>query len=201
MNNKFIALTPFSRNKNKQILIEHLGQFNIKWIPITQDATIFPGDWISSVYSGLPDNWRTWEDGNIVSWKVNWFIEHCNIDDSSYYLILCDDCFYEQGFFNKIDNISTSVGIVSMKRGDNIVGEGQQRHPNDTLIANPNNMTISRVGIEQFIIRGDILKTLHFDSCFVADGIMATKLKDYDVTYYENTFVLFNYLEEGRYNK
>jgi hypothetical protein len=84
-----------------------------------------------------------------------------------------------------------------MKRGDVQVSS----HPNYTLYADPRNMEIGGVGHEQFVIIGNIFKTLNYKNHNFADGMMGKFLKDnYEINYCPEAFILFNYLEKGRYN-
>jgi hypothetical protein len=197
---KFEVITPFQRYQNKNILTNHLREFNIIWRPIIDDK-----DWVlwysreewifPHVYH---KNGTLGNQGNI---RINDFIEH-GLDDNTYYSFLCDDDFYERGFFDKIAERTPkeSVIVVSMHRGDRFSLCGGR--PTYTLPAAPQNMKENVVGLEQLIIRGDILKNLRLDvnnAC--ADGLLARELKEQGVpiNYMMDVFVLFNYLEKGRY--
>ena len=198
---KFSVITPFKRYQNKNILTNHLRDFNIIWHPIIDDKDwvlwYSREDWIFPfVYKteGLGGN-----QGNI---RINKFIE-TGLEYETYYSFLCDDDFYEQDFFNKIFKAmpTEDVIIVSMKRGD-IFGNHEGR-PTYTLPAAPQNTREDMVGLEQLIIKGKILKNLRIDtndSC--ADGRMIRKLKEsgIPIKYLMDTFVLFNYLEKGRWS-
>lgn len=119
---------------------------------------------------------------------------------SEYVTFLCDDDWIEDGYFQRIrEHPQTPVIITSMKRGDNEVAG----HGISTLMAHPDNMEVGKIGLEQIVMRGDVFAQERFDagnSC--ADGEMARLLKvKYDCTYARDAFVLFNYFQEGRYNK
>lgn len=196
---KFNVITPFKRYQNKNILTNHLRDFNIIWNPIVDDKAWVlwynSEDWIFPfVYKneGLEG-----DKGNI---RINKFIEN-GLEDNTYYSFLCDDDFYEPTFFDKIFNTmpTEDVIIVSMKRGD---GGDCNGRPTHILPAAPQNIRECWVGLEQLIIKGKILKNLRLEiNNPHADGKMIRELKETGISikYLMDTFVLFNYLEKGRY--
>ena len=123
------------------------------------------------------------------------------------YCILNDDDAYEEGFFEHIDKVQPGwLMVVSMKRGHNIpAGVAAERaHGTDTLEACPANMTVGRVGAEQLISIGEIWQKHQFNPESVsADGERICELLAANPApmYVPDAFVLFNYLEPGRWNK
>ena len=172
------VITPFSREHLRKIFTEHLKQFPVESILCEEE-----------VYTKDP----AYE-------KANNFIKKGNIKDEDYYCFLCDDDNYEVGFFDNLPD--ADVIFVSMKRGDNVVGQGVSRHPTNTLIAAPENIKLMNVGFEQFIVKGRVLKQMKFTmGTPYADGMMAMWLKEnFKCVYEPNRFVLFNRLEKGRYS-
>ena len=110
-------------------------------------------------------------------------------------MFLNDDDFVEDGFWNKIPN-KYDVVFVSMKRGDHTT-----HHGHSTLEAKKENIFCGQVGLEQYIVKGKILNNYRFDINYVADGLLAEKLVLYeDKIFLPDVFVLFNYLEDGRWD-
>jgi hypothetical protein len=132
-------------------------------------------------------------------WKLNCFLDQMPIHDNDRYGFLCDDDLVEDEFFIKIRQYGDDVLVVSMKRG-NRQPEGGNGHPPTTLIAQPSNMKIGSVGVEQIYLRGRILKNLRFDNFPEADGkFIINVVNNLPVKYLPNTFVWFNYFEPGRW--
>ena len=201
MFNQINILTPFSRKENKDVLIQHLEPFNIQWYPIIHEDIDFGSkDWIHPVKVTLPPF--------VVDYcyfKLNQFLYTIPIKPKEYYLFLCDDDFYEDDFFMKLRPYLIRDGalpvIVSMKRG--IPGSHPtSKHSTTTLIADRANMCIDKIGLEQIILRGDILDRVRFMNWSGADGILAQLIAESpDVIYLPDIYVYFNYLEKGRWQK
>ena len=199
---EFSVITPFSRFENKDILIDHLKQFDITWYPILYENYDWGKSWIKPFICKLI---KTKE---IPYAKYNSFIESGLIEDNTYYSFLNDDDFYEPDFFDKIRLCfpTEQVIVVSMQRGNNTIHYENilRNHPTYTLPAAPQNMKECTVGIEQLIIKGSLLKTLKFDEdCSTADGKLARELKEsgIDIRYLPDVFIWFNYLEKNRWNE
>lgn len=190
-------LTPFSRKENKQLLTDHLRSFDIDWYPIIHEDIEFNEDWTYPFRVPLP------EGVDPCYYKVNYFLDnHCLMPDE-YYGVLCDDDFYEKDFFRKLnEHLGPTVLIVSMKRGLHERKEqGKLIHPISTLTASVDNMRLEHIGIEQMFIKGWLLKKLRFLNFSGADGYMAEFLAKHikDIKYIPDAYVLFNWLEKGRW--
>lgn len=196
----FNVITPFKREENRKILTNHLRGFHITWTPIIDDK-----DWVlwySSESWIKPFIYKTEGiKGNQGNIRINKFIDS-GLKDNVYYSFLCDDDFYEPLFFDKIFNAmpEEDVIIVSMNRGDTF-GDCDGR-PTHALPAAPQNMHECWVGLEQLVIKGKILKNYRLDiNNPHADGKMIREIKEsgIPIKYMMGTFVLFNWLEKGRY--
>jgi hypothetical protein len=205
----FNIITPLARYENLEKQKNHLRDKNVKWYIITDDN--------SDVMINVDEPWifhyicpnkgnEFWERCNN---SINWFIENHITSPNEYYGILNDDDGYEDIFFEKIkksigEKNDVKLIICSMKRGHNIPNDvvPVRRHPTNTLLADPNNMKVGRVGVEQFFIKGNLLKNHKIPLTTCGDGELITELvKTYDAHYLPETFVLFNYFEPGRWNK
>jgi len=198
---RFYVLTPFSRIENKAKLIEHLRPFNIIWHPLIHEEIKFEEEWICPVGINMP--------AKIIIeqpyYKLNYFLDRERLDQEGYYSFLCDDDFYEDDFFAKIEkqlakmnfNSWPELIVVSMKRGLHKVG----KHPVSTLVATQENMRVDKVGLEQMIIKGNLLDKLRFNHWSGADGLMAEVLVQHVavIVYLPDIYVHFNYLESGRW--
>jgi len=209
----FNVITPLARYGNVPDLINHLKPKNIKWHVITdsdsENSFTFNDDWISH-YVCPNEGQEFWVRCNN---SINWFIENFEINDDEYYCILNDDDGYEDLFFEKLKyaidltNKSNSLNdllICSMLRGHNtpVDAEPVRRHATNTLIARPESMFVGSVGVEQFFVKGHILKNHRLPLTTCGDGELITELvKTYSVTYVPDTYVWFNYFEPGRWNK
>lgn len=202
---KFNVITPFSRFENLDKFIEHLRQFNVRWYPIVEsnaehmdllEKTV-KEDWIFPLQMEVRDGYDKCYE------KLNLFIQSGKIKEDEYYTSLCDDDFYEEGFFEKLRGYTNDILVTSMHRGDAIPREatGIRAHPTDTLIADNGNMRVGRVSHEQYFVKGKVYKNLRFQNIYYADGLMAEHLEQNyeDIAYINDAFVLFNYLEPGRY--
>lgn len=204
----FNIITPLARYENFAKQKEHLKNKNIKWHIITDEGSNFKintdEDWINH-YVCPNKGSQFWERCNN---SINWFIENHIYNPEEFYGILNDDDGYEDNFFEKISNCivntNTKLVICSMKRGDNtpIDAVPVRRHPTTTLVANPINMRVGGVGVEQFFIKGELLKKHKIPVTTCGDGELIGELvKTYNAFYIPDVFVLFNYFEPGRWNK
>lgn len=199
------VVTPFNRKENLELMADHLkGKAN--WVVLIDNpelAPLFP-DWVHVKQYEKP----VLKEGECISNILfNKFIDE-GLDDETQYILLCDDDFVEEGFWDKIPN--KDVVITSMKRNDRIQAHMvwddwglKTQHIEmgiDILVAAPENIAIAKVGGEQLIIKGKILKNYRYGLSPVGDGEMVIQVvKDHPVTYVPDAYVLFNYLEEGRY--
>lgn len=173
------VIMPFSRPEMSEIYRQaFLNEANTAWHPISskQDGT-----------------------GDICYEKINSF-PIPRIEDSEYYTFLCDDDFWEPGYFTRIqEHPQTPVIITSMKRGDHAIGHGTS-----TLMAHPDNMRVGEIGLEQIVLRGDVFREYRFNSMnSCADGEMAERLKTsgLPITYCRDAFTRFNWFQPGRWDK
>lgn len=200
---KITVITPFQRRENIQLLADILkGKAN--WIVLVDDESLlnaFP-EWVTVKKYDKP------RDGICKSNSlINTFISE-GLDKETQYMILCDDDSVEDGFFDKIPD--EDVVCVSMKRGDKEVQyvewidyekqQGRWILGIDVLTAAPENMKIGRVGGEQLIIKGKILRDYRYGLSNIGDGQMAARVaEEKKITYMPDAYVLFNYFEDGRY--
>lgn len=179
------VVTPFNRKQNLDLMAKHLeGKCN--WVVLIDDLLLrdsFP-PWVE-VKCYLND-WKD-ESGCISNRLFNKFINE-GLDDETQYMILCDDDFVEEGLFDKVPD--EDVVVVSMDRGL------------DVLRARPEMMSIGRVGGEQVIIKGKVLKNYRYGLSNVGDGEMIEQMvaNGEKFTYVPDAHILFNYLEEGRHS-
>jgi hypothetical protein len=204
----FNIITPLARIENFLKQKNHLKNKNIKWHVITDEDSKISLDidepWISH-YICPNKGIQFWERCNN---SINWFIENHTLSQKEYYGILNDDDGYEDDFFKKIHEYienrdDLNLLICSMKRGYNIPKDvvPVRRHPTNTLIASPNNMKVGGVGVEQFFIKGELLKKHRLPISTCGDGELITELvRTYKTHYLPDVFVLFNYFEPGRWN-
>lgn len=203
---KFNIITPLARFENFEKLKNSLRKHNIVWHILVDQGTnhqIEEDEWIN-VYVCPNQGSDFWVRCNNA---INWFVENFEPLENEYYGILNDDDNYEENFFEKIKNKFTENNnpeliIVSMLRGNKIPTDVVpiRRHPTTPLLADSRNMRVGGVGVEQFFIKGNLLKkhkiplTAHGDGEFVVELV-----KNYKTTYLSDCFVLFNYFEPGRW--
>jgi hypothetical protein len=136
--------------------------------------------------------------------KINYFIQKYPIVDDDYYQILMDDDALPENFIETTRRIKGDIVVFSMKRGSRIPGSATdlRAHPTYPLMAEPRNMVPCEVGLQQIRMKGSIFKTIICDDHPYADGRVAEKLaKDHSIVYVSNVYILFNYLEPGRWEK
>lgn len=178
------VVTPFSRIQNLDLMANHLkGKCN--WILLTAEGEqpFVHDSWIKEINISLTD----YEAGTCKSnYLFNKFIDQ-GLDEDIQYMILCDDDFVDEGFWDKIPD--EDIVVVSMDRGV------------DFLRARPEMMRIGRVGGEQVIVKGKILKNYRYGLSNVGDGEMIEQMvkNGEKFIYVPDAHVLFNWLEEGRH--
>lgn len=207
----FHVITPLARFGNIKTLINILKPQQITWHVITDDDNKHPihfdEPWIFHYI--CPNNCTDfWARSNN---SINWFIETQDIKKEEYYCVLNDDDGYENNFFHKLQNEimkasfsnkSTDLIITSMKRGYQIPKNLPlvKQHPINTLLAEPKNMKVCHVGVEQFFIKGKLLKNHRLPITPYGDGELIMELVNcYETLYLPHLYVLFNYLEPGRW--
>lgn len=208
---KFHIITPLSRYGNIDKLAGHLVNHradndNLIWHVITDRNHLFGiyfrQLWIEH-YTSPNDEVEFWQRCNHA---LNWFLSSFPLVKHDYYLFMNDDDAYEEDFFEKLYDAAVKnpeVIIVSMKRGQHTpAGVAPERaHGTDTLIAKPENMKPGHVGIEQIIVRGDVLSPCRLPMHVCGDGMMVEWIvQNHYVVYLPETYALFNYLEPGRWD-
>lgn len=201
---KYHIVTPFKRFENLSQQTEMLKSqgVDLHWDLLIDSNTPFnvsiPGGWVTIFhFPPVQPFWRAWRN------HLNSYIRIANISSGERYLILNDDDFYEPDFFKKLDLHTGNFIVCSMMRGQRTPPSGPQRsHPTDTLMADPSNMRVGRVGCEQMIVTGELFKTIHFADDVCADGIAIVDMyRRQPVDFAPEAFVWFNYLEPGRWDK
>lgn len=210
---KFHVITPLARYGNVPELISMLENQNVTWHVITDHdskETFTPTHpWI--IHHICPnDGMEFWKRCNH---SINWFIENCEIIPDDMYCFMNDDDGYHPQFFKRMryvveeckrTNQPSEVIICSMERGHTIPDglPPERRHPTHTLIAHPRSMHVGHVGVEQIFLSGRVLFENRFPIDVCGDGMMITDIVNkYPTTYAPQLYVLFNYLEPGRWNK
>ena len=180
------VITAFIREENKELMINHLKDVGVKWTVLVTEDIKFP-EWVEIIR--VVDLYKTCYS------RFNYYFDMELLDDETQYIFLNDDDFVEDGFWNKIPS-NYDVVFVSMKRGDHTIFHGH-----DTLVAKKENIFCGGVGLEQYIVKGKILKNYRFKNNSGADGLLAEELvKHNNKIFLPDAFVLFNYLEEGRWD-
>lgn len=185
------VVTPFTRKENLPYLLKML-EGKVNWTVLIDDETLkdlFPS-WVTVKLYEKPIPRENVCVSNVL---FNRFISELDIRKpevaETQYMILCDDDTVEEGFWEKIPN--EDAVIVSMLRSDN---------PGNTLMASPDNIEIGKVGGEQLILKGKILRSFRYGLSPVGDGEMIKKVvAEYPITYVPDAYVVFNFLQDGRY--
>lgn len=210
----FNVITSLARFDNAKILLKHLAPHRIVWHVIMDDdngcSLKFDDQWVKTYLCPNKDTefWARCHNA------LNWFLDTQEIKDNEMYCFMNDDDGYEPNFFQKIretmaevereNGSEPDVMIVSMKRGDNIpvVEPHRIAHHTTFLPAHPDNVRIGCIGLEQFIVRGKIIKNYRFPHDICADGMLIMKLfKENGAVFAPYINALFNYFEPGRWNK
>jgi hypothetical protein len=204
----FNIITPLARFKNFEKLKMSLKKHNVVWHIIIDEGSNFEinekENWIK-LYICPNNGVDFWVRCNNA---VNWFIDNHLQNHNEYYGILNDDDSYEDNFFKKINDLinnekNPELLIVSMLRGHNTPKDAIpiRKHPTTTLLAESKNMRVGGVGVEQFFLKGELLKKHKLPLTPSGDGELIVELvNNYKPFYLPNCFVLFNYFEEGRWN-
>jgi hypothetical protein len=210
----FNVVTSVGRLKNISMLKDHLAPMGITWHVITDEdlgfSLNFTEPWIKSY---------VFPNGNTEFWArchsaLNWFLDTQEINQDEIYCFLNDDDGYESDFFSKAKvsfeqakeqhGSNVDIVMVSMLRGQHIPPNTPwpRNHPTSTLYANPQNMRPGSVGLEQILIRGNMLKTPRLTLDIDGDGrFIVQALNQNYVAYAPHIYALFNYFEPGRWDK
>ncbi len=201
---KYHVITPLNRFENLNKLIEMLEPQQVIWHIITDDSRWRP-----------PLPWEEWIMGYVChnpettfftrcNWAINWFLDTYPPFPNDRYCILNDDDAYESGFFDKIDAHEGEVIIPSMERGYQIPKgvQAERAHGFHKLVAQPENMCIGGVGVEQIIVSGRLLRTARLPIHICGDGMMIEWFyKTHGAEFAPEANVWFNYFEPGRWDK
>lgn len=179
------VITAYTRKENLKFYLYHYEKENIIWHLLTYNTKILPDSrpWIQPFIHD--------EEIENISYdpyyrKLNRFIDNFKIIDDDYYCFISDDDWVEEGLFNKINKMNDDVIFVSMKRGLNP----------DTYLICGDKQHAGAIGIEQYFIKGKILKQIRFeDENGMADGILAEELmSNFKCRYEPNLFTFFDFL-------
>ena len=183
------VITAYSRPENKDLLIKHL-EGKVNWTVLTDLDDKFPS-WVNVIKLYVEEGWRP--DMSVFNQWLD-----LGIEDETQYMFLNDDGFVEEPFWEKIPD--ENIVIVSAKRGEHIPNLNKA-FENTPLIADEKNMRVGYVDLEQMIVKGKILKNYRFSNNPMGDGILAESLVGHpDIVYLKDVFMLFNYLEDGRFD-
>src|SRR3974390_286242 len=97
------VIVPFSRPQNLNAFVDHMRKQNIILHPIFEaDRSYnFPAEpWIQPFLATPPHTYRNCVYGEVL----NEFIDRGNLEDETYYHLFSDDCFVEDGYYDKIGN-------------------------------------------------------------------------------------------------
>lgn len=209
--NKFHVITPFSRWENLKEFTDNTAQADSLNLIISSTQYMLGLEDVADNFTfQIVDANKLGEvDGAYCYRKVNLLLDKMSnhIQDNDLFMFLCDDDGIPENFVASVktlfSNLPDSIDavVVSLKRGDHIPPDGIQ-HGTETLIAKSENMKVGKCGWMQAIVKGRVLKKLRFNNTACADGEMMEWLaKNYNVHYQPDTFVLFNFLQPGRYAK
>lgn len=189
---------PFSRQKLLKSHLDFLGNQPVH-LHLICEAKDVPElqlpSWVSVVVCDpFPGG-----DWFIGSWKTNWFLDHHSFTDDDRYCIYNDDDFYEEGFFEKLEQQPGDLVICSMKRGDH--QPPGSPHPGGVLLASPENLRVGYVGGEQIIAKGKIQRHYRLAHGYEGDwGMLSAMLQDIVPHFAPEANVRFNYFEPGRWD-
>lgn len=201
MKYKYHIITPFSRFQNLCQMRDHLEPFGITWHLVCEKKDVpfrlkLP-DWMKIVVCDpIPPAWFA------ASWKPNWFIEHQDIDPEARYILLNDDDYYEEGFFEKVDAVDGDLLVCSMKRGNRCPDNSPNPQLAHTLWAQQDHLACGGIGGEQVIMSGVALKQARWAHPYAGDwNMIANIIQKYPPVFVPDAFVWFNYLEPERWDK
>jgi hypothetical protein len=174
------VVTPFSRPKFLPELIRNMEGQSVIWHPITFKQTAFPdADWIVPVeVEPNPDGWCP------CYWKLKQFTETYRLIDADYYRFQNDDDLFCPGFFAEIAKAAGDVVFNSMRF-----------LPCHDLPGAEGNIGRGITGLEQFQVRGHVLRTIKWKNLRDADGEVAEYLvREFRCQYLPDAWTHFNAL-------
>lgn len=191
------VLTPFSRWWNLIELGDHLKKQGVHWHLLLDGGVCLPdlGSWVRRHWFSPPP-----KDFFIGHWMINEFLDHTEVVDDDLYHVLTDDDFTQEGFYDGVRQIEGDIIITSMYRSNKPSGTNSDC-AFGTLIAAPENIGVGRVGLEQMLIRGSMLKNYRLTGEYHADGLLIEKLwaeHPGKFVFAPDLFVHFNKLPPGR---
>ena len=193
------VVTPFSRPENTERMVELLVDQRVLWHPLMDGGVEFPvkADWIQPLDCG-----PAFHDIRDCYGKLNTYIEQGGIVATDRYCVLNDDDAYPRGFMDRLRELDQPVVICSMKRGQ-FTPPSFFNHPTFTLVANPDHMIRGMVGLEQVLMLGSVFGDVRYPLLPDGDGHLAEHLfhTREDIHYEPDLYVLFNYLEPGRWTE
>jgi hypothetical protein len=200
------VIVPFGRAENLQVFVDHMRKQGVILHPLFEaDRTFdFPDEpWIQP-FRVNPFHEFT---GSVVPGMVNQFIDAGGLEDEAHYHLFSDDCFVEEGYYERLAAGTKDVLITSTKRGQHLVAT--TGYGNETLFGERDNMRPGQVAGEQLHIRGRVLKLARaaghmidhkaWDG-FLVDGFLVPKCS-YQFEFFREVYSWFNYLEAGRWDK
>lgn len=192
-------IMPFARFHLKEALESYIGPLNVILHPIISDhikpEIIFGIKRVEPLYVKINCRGNSW---GITAEKLNKWILTNSIVDEDLYGIINDDDIIEKNVIDALRNFDEEIIFISMERGQHVA---PTQHPCHTLYAYPENIKPLCVSLQQYFVRGSILKTLTFSHEFAGDGIMAEYLaNNYKVRYEPSLSLKMNYFEIGRWD-
>ncbi len=203
------VVTSLNRYENLRKLANWLYQEDCIWHVVYDEQSFFSlkskCSWMSFYPCKQMGGLQLWQRCHFA---LNWFLDHVPIHDDQFYCFLNDDDAYEPEFFRKVEKArletNANLMIVSMQRGSKIP-EGvapERAHGDTTLVACRENMKPCYVGLEQMIVRGDLLAGVRIPLDIDGDGQMiAWMCNQFSPTFLPDTYAYFNFFEPGRWQK
>ena len=212
------VITPMNRPENIENMIEMLRPKNVQWHVITDlDSEYkysFNESWINHHVCPNFKEGKFFEKCNNA---MNWCLENTPIYDDQMYCFLNDDDAVEPTFFEKVttvlkkakdQGIDAQVVIPSMDRGQRTPLDVKEprMHPPGLLVADPNNVKVGGLGLEQIVMKGSLIneKKYRFPLHVWGDGMFIVRVirENLDNTIFcPNIHAWFNYFEPGRWDK
>lgn len=171
--NNYRVLTPFSRPQNLIEMGSCLKQQGVQWhlLSVEGEAKLPDlGSWVHQHFFRSPP-----PDFFIGHHLCNEFLEHVEVDDEDYLVVLTDDDATEEGFFDKLRPFNDDIIIVSMQRSNKPSGT-DAGCAYGTLMAAPENMKTVYIGYEQLVIKRKVAKQYRCGGVYHADGLLLEQL-------------------------
>ena len=183
------VITALSRPFNLPILQESLEKHNVNWVILSHlipQADWFKGPIPSWAKIIITANWAVEPLYN----KLNAWLNSYNFNEDQWYVFLNDDDLFIDNFWEPIKK--------AIKEENKLIIASMWHNPNEYLKACPENMVETRVGIEQLIIHGSILKNYRFQKAYSqADGELINRItNEHKTKYVPEAQVAFNCLRQ-----